>query len=418
MKEHLGTKVIFSFWVIVLFWAVVFWGRNSASSFAAEPELPENPTIGSEVFIRKGCMNCHTILGEGGTVGPDLGNTKLHLSFMDLAGIMWNHSPQMERKFREEKFRRPRLNSEEMQNLIAFLYYLDYFDKPGDPVEGEKLFQEKKCSTCHSLGGKGGMMVPTPPQPPRLDRFKQYVSPIFFTTALWNAMKNMTQAMRMHHHQDMDQPVFRENDVANILSYINAAGIVKEEYSRVYITPGNPNTGRALLVQKGCVQCHTTGRSGESGKISLRAQDLRGSLTQIAGTIWKHGPKMWAKMAELEIPTPKFTVEEMSDLIAYLYFLQHVDEPGDPLRGKKLFQEQEKGCHKCHPIRGVGGDKKIAPDLATEKNLDTPVDIIRAMWNHGSEMEEKMQEKGVTWPKMEKGEMMDLVEFIRSQRAE
>ncbi len=416
MKEHVGRKMIFFFGAMVLFWTVVLLGGNSVPSFAAGPELPENPIIGSEVFIGKGCMGCHTILGEGGSVGPDLGKTGLHRSFMDLAGIMWNHSPQMERKFQEQKIRRPRLSSEEMKNLLGFLYYLDYFDKPGNPVEGEKIFREKRCSTCHSLGGKGGMVGP-PPSPPPLDRFKQYVSPIFFATALWNAMKNMTQAMRTHHHQNMERPFLRENDVTNILAYIKAAGIVKEEYTRVYITPGNPNTGRVLFVEKGCVQCHATGKSGESGKTSLRTQDLMGSLTQIAGTIWKHGPKMWAKMAESDFPIPAFTEGEMSDIIAYIYFLQHVDQPGDPQRGKRLFQEQEKGCHKCHPIQGIGGDKEIAPDLATEQNLDTPIDIIRAMWNHGSEMEEKMKEKGVTWPKMEKGEVNDLIEFIRSERA-
>jgi len=122
-----------------------------------------------------------------------------------------------------------------------------------------------------------------------------------------------------------------------MLAYIKAAGIVKEEYTRVYITPGNPNTGRALFVEKECVKCHTSESSGESGKISLKAQDLKGSLTQIAGTIWKHGPKMWAKMAESDFPTPEFTEEEMSDIIAYVYFLQHVDQPGDPQRGKRLF---------------------------------------------------------------------------------
>ncbi len=408
-------EMIFPYRIVLLFWVLVLYGLNSTPSFAGELKLPENPVIGSEVFIRKGCIKCHTILGVGGTVGPDLGNIRFDRSFMDLAGTMWNHSPAMERKFQEEKVRRPRLTSEEMKNLIAFLYYLDYFDKPGNPEEGEKLFKTKRCGTCHSLGGKGGMAVLQPPPP--LDRFKQYISPIFFTSALWNAMNNMTQAMRTHHHPNLERPFFRENDVINILSYIKTAGVITKEYTRVYITPGNPNSGQALLLKKGCVQCHTTTGQKEHGKIELRALDLRGSLTQIAGTIWNHGQKMWAMRTELGFSIPDLTVEEMSDIVAYLYFLQHIDEPGDPRRGKQLFQEQEKGCGKCHPIRGVGGDKEIAPDLATEKDLDTPIDIIRAMWNHGTEMEEKMEEKGVTWPQMEKGEMIDLMEFIRSQRA-
>jgi len=408
--------MVFPYRIVLLFWAVVLSGLNSGPSLAEELKLPENPAIGSEVFIRKGCIKCHTILGVGGTVGPDLGSIRLDRSFMDLAGTMWNHSPAMERKFQEEKFRRPRLTSEEMKNLIAFLYYLDYFDKPGNPEEGEKLFQKKRCGTCHSLGGKGGMAVLQPPPP--LDRFKQYISPVFFVTALWNAMQNMTQAMHTHHHPNMERPFFRENDLANILSYIKSVGVVNKEYTRVYLTPGNPNTGRALFVEKECVQCHTSTSQAGQGKIGLRALDLRGSLTQIAGTVWNHGPKMWAMMTGLGFPIPELSVEDMSDIIAYLYFLQHVDEPGDPRHGKQLFQEQEKGCGKCHPIRGIGGDKEIAPDLATEKDLNTPIDIIRAMWNHGAEMEEKMEEKGVTWPKLEKGEMIDLIEFIRSLRTD
>lgn len=416
MKKYVRIKKVFCCGFVLLFWTVIIFGWKIFPSFAAESTLPENPAIGSEVFIRKGCINCHTILGVGGTIGPALGGARLHLSFMDLAGIMWNHSPAMERKFLEEKFRRPRFTSEEMKNLMAFLYYLDYFDQPGNPEEGKRLFQEKKCSACHSLGGKGGMALSPPPHPPPLDRFKQYVSPIFFVTALWNAMKNMTKAIREHHHQNMERSLFRENDLSNILSYIKAEGIVKGEYNRVYITPGNPNTGRALLAEKGCVRCHTTEKPEKSGKISLIAQDLRGSLTQIAGTIWNHGPKMWNKVEESDITIPEFTEEEMSDVISYLYFLQYVDEAGNFKRGEQLFREQEKGCQKCHPLRGVGGDKDIAPDLATKENLDSPVDFIRAMWNHGAEMEEKMQEKGVTWPKMEKGEMIDLMAFIRSKR--
>lgn len=405
MKIPICHKPLFSGLIHLLFVVALFVELNNAASFAAESQLPENPAIGSEVFIAKGCIRCHTILGVGGTVGPDLGNVRLPLSFMDLAGIMWNHSPAMERKFREEKFTRPKLTSEEMKNLIAFLYFLDYFDKPGDSERGAKLFQRKKCSICHSIGGQGGK-VGKP-----LDPFKQYLSPVFMTTAMWNEGKKMAQSA---HNQGLKGIVFRKDDVADILAYIRAAGVITKEYDRVYVSPGNPNSGQALFVEKKCVQCHTTAKLKEGTKIPLRALYLRGSLSQITGTIWNHADKM----AEANFPLPELTEEEMADLMAYVYFLQRVDETGDPLRGKRLFQEKEKGCQKCHPLSGVGGDKEIAPDLATEKNLDTPIDIIRAMWNHGAEMEAKMQEKGVTWPKMAEGEIMDLMAFIRSQRAQ
>lgn len=407
MKEHPWAKTLFLLGAAVFFGAMFLGGGQSAPSFAQEPELPQNPVAGSEVFINKGCPKCHNIWGDGGTVGPDLGKIQFHLSFMDFAGLMWNHSPQMERKFREVKFRRPLFTSAEMKSLIAFLFYLDYFDQPGDPVKGEKIFGEKKCGTCHMIGGEGGDIGPP------LDRFKQYASPIFIATALWNKGNKMAQARQ---DLDMKGPLFKGNDVADILSYIKVAGVLTKEPVRVYVTPGNPNIGRELLAEKKCLQCHFDGSEPEPGKVGLRAPDLKGSLSQIAGTIWNHGRRMWSRMEASDISVPQLTEEEMSNIIAYLYILQHIDEPGDAERGKRLFQEDEKGCEKCHSIGSVGGDIDIAPDLAAEKNLDTSIDIIRAMWNHGAEMEKIMQEEGVTWPRMEKGEMMDLIEFIQSER--
>ncbi len=38
-----------------------------------------------------------------------------------------------------------------MVDVIAYLYFLDYLGTPGNPLEGEKVFQTKACINCHSL---------------------------------------------------------------------------------------------------------------------------------------------------------------------------------------------------------------------------------------------------------------------------
>src|SRR5512134_3227989 len=57
--------------------------------------LPGNPLEGSQLFTDKGCLLCHAINGVGGAGGPDLGQGILKGSLLDIAGVMWNHSPGM-----------------------------------------------------------------------------------------------------------------------------------------------------------------------------------------------------------------------------------------------------------------------------------------------------------------------------------
>ncbi len=62
-------------------------------------QLPESPIEGGKLFMEKGCVNCHAIHGLGGVGGPDLGRVQAAWSFLDIAGVMWNHEPKMEAEF-------------------------------------------------------------------------------------------------------------------------------------------------------------------------------------------------------------------------------------------------------------------------------------------------------------------------------
>ncbi|MFQ5898881.1 MAG: c-type cytochrome [Candidatus Methylomirabilia bacterium] len=371
------------------------FGGHASLSFL----LPGNPLEGSHLFFGKGCLRCHAVHGIGGSTGPDLGRGIMNRPLLEIAGVMWNHSPGMEHVFQERHVVRPKFGAEEMASLLSFLYYLGSLDPPGDAAVGARLFRQNGCQGCHSLGGKGGTVGPS------LDEYSRYASPLFLTTALWNKGQAMAKAMAKRR---VPRPTFRGNDIPDLLAYIRASGGGLE---RVYAPPGSPEQGEELFREKRCVECHSV--RGDGGKVGPDlGATLTGSLMRIAGRMWNHGPKMWAKMAERGIQVPSFRAEEMSNLISYLYFFQFIDAPGDAGRGQAVYRE--KRCGACHALRGVG--EKVGPDLAEEEKLDTPVEIITEMWNHAGHMEEKMLKENVAWPVLKGGEMADLISYLLSIR--
>jgi len=384
---------------------IVSLGGGLASVVAAEDAssafLTSNPLDGGQLFQAKGCPRCHSIYGVGGGAGPDLGQGILKRSLLDIAGEMWNHSPGMAHVFQEQRAVRPTFTPEEMSSLLSFLYYLGSMDPPGDAALGARVFVEQRCQSCHSLGGKGGT------QGPPLDKYAEYASPIYLTTALWNHGKAMSGIMEQLH---IPRPVFEKNDISNLLAYIRTVGA---EPGRVYIPPGNLQRGEKLFLEKQCVNCHSLKEEGGKVGPNLRAK-LMGSLMTIAGGMWNHAPKMWGAMNTRGINVPSITPGEMSDLLSYVYFLQFIDLPGDAKRGLVVYHE--KGCGKCHALSGVRGT--VGPDLTKVEKLQTPLEVVTEMWNHASTMEEKMLEESVVWPVFKGGEMSDLVAYLLALRRE
>jgi mono/diheme cytochrome c family protein len=361
--------------------------------------LPGNPLEGSRLFADKGCLRCHAVQGVGGTTGPDLGRGMLNRPLLEIAGVMWNHSPGMEHFFQEKRIARPKFEPAEMASLLAFLYYLGSLDRLGDPAIGARLFSEKRCQQCHSIDGKGGSVGPA------LDRFSRYTSPLFLTAALWNRGKAMAVKMQ---ERGVPRPTFEGNDISDLLAYIRSQGRGTE---RIYVPPGQPRRGEKLFTEKRCVECHSV--RGHGGKVGPDlGVVLKGSLMRIAGSMWNHGPNMWMKMAERGIQIPSLSTEEMADLISYLYFFQFIDAPGDANRGLAVYRE--KRCATCHSLRGSGG--KVGPDLAMLEKLDTPLDVVTGMWNHAATMEEVMLGANVTWPVLKGGEMADLISYLFAVR--
>ena len=100
----------------------------------------------------------------------------------------------------------------------------------------------------------------------------------------------------------------------------------------------------------------------------------------------------------------------MADLVAYLYAVRYFADPGDPRKGRELLTA--KGCLGCHSLEATGG--KVGPDLARVKGLDSAVDVITALWNHGFIMAERAERRQVAWPRFRPEEMAHLVAFLQT----
>lgn len=173
--------------------------------------------------------------------------------------------------------------------------------------------------------------------------------------------------------------------------------------------PGDPANGARLFGQKGCGQCHSF--SGQQPGIGpdLSKKHFYGSMLELATRLWNHWPQMAERIQQMRLSWPQFTQNEMADVIAYIYYLPYLDEPGDPARGKKLFAD--KGCNKCHSLAGKGGN--IGPSLDGMSRYASPLFIAQAMWNHGQEMDERMKQLGIKRPRFQGKEMVDLLAYIR-----
>jgi len=373
------------------------------SSILGQTLLPENPAKGSRLFVSKGCVKCHALKGEGGKIGPDLGKIDLGETQLDLAIKIWNHIPSMVLSMERVRMVKPEINGQEFIEISAFLYFLRFFDEPGNATRGRGLYIEKGCVQCHPFIGRGKQGEPS------LALMPQNLSPVFLSQVLWNHGPDMIARMVQ---LGMKWPEFNGTEMMDLLEFIktNAKG-AKEA---AFIIPGNPRKGRQIFTNKGCFQCHTIRGEGkkEGSDLGKKAKNFYKTLTQIASSMWNKGPMVLAKMAQTSQGIPRFTPEEMADLLAFLYFLHFIDEPGNPGIGKRLFLD--KGCAKCHFMEGKPGEW-MSIDLSKYQGK-TQMEIIASIWNHSTEIQKAAQEKGFQWPQFNRGEASDLLEYIRSAK--
>jgi cytochrome c551/c552 len=143
---------------------------------------PGDPKSGEKLFGQKGCIQCHARGKQ-----YDLAKKKeFPRTLAQLAGVMWNHSQEMRKGMEEKGIGFPHLSTQEMADLVAYLFSTRYFDEPGNAEMGKAVFIKKQCNLCHAKGVKEQ----------DLSRLKGQISPILMAQAMWNHGQAMLEKMR------------------------------------------------------------------------------------------------------------------------------------------------------------------------------------------------------------------------------
>jgi mono/diheme cytochrome c family protein len=313
--------------------------------------------------------------------------------------MFWNHTPRMIEAVRNRGVQWPSLNEKDLTNVISYIYYVKFFDEPGDPDQGERWFRDKGCIQCHAVGGKGSDVARA------LDDYARYVAPIALAEGMWNngpAMQTTQMA------RGVPIPTFDGREIADIQAFIRRDSRLADR-NVVLFPPPDPNQGRELYLSKGCVSCHGPAGRGTTFGPDLRAAIQQLRVSEIAGKLWNHSFRMSGAMQSRGIAFPHFEGSEMADVIAYLYYLRFYDEEGDAKAGELAFWR--KGCSGCH--MGDGKPARIGPDLTHSSAATTPLGLATAMWNHAPAMYDRAQIQDVQWPRFEGDEMRDLAAYLR-----
>ena len=176
--------------------------------------LPADPRRGRRLFREKACVECHTAEDEGGDTGPNFNAEQTRASTLtEMAGQMWNHSPEMWQAMKAKGIERPVFEGQEMADLIAYLYSVRYFELGGNPDTGRQRFAERSCARCHGEEATGGE------HGPNLRGGSVPVTPVTLARALWHHGPRIYQRTQ---ELGMDWPTLEENDLGHLMAFLNA----------------------------------------------------------------------------------------------------------------------------------------------------------------------------------------------------
>jgi mono/diheme cytochrome c family protein len=246
---------------------------------------------GKQAFAARHCAQCHGITSSPLAAAPPVAKWESLADPVVLAQQMWNHGAKMREEFSKKKLTWARITAQELTDMLVYLQNLpetrslasNFAFPPSDP--GEKLFVSKGCSGCH-VGAK---------------------------MALENRLHNQTLteiAVDMWNHQPSMKnppPNLSQEEMRQLISYI---------WARQYFRgAGSADRGKKVFGDAHCATCHNDPASG-APKLAKGA-DAHSDITMVAA-LWSHGPRMLELMNERKIAWPRFTAQQMSDLIAYL----------------------------------------------------------------------------------------------------
>jgi mono/diheme cytochrome c family protein len=360
---------------------VIVAGSLALCSALAASIVPGDARRGEQLFQSEQCIQCHSVNGRGGTAAPDLAR-RIDRNYTPtvMASLMWNHAPQMWAAMKQQGVKQEQMTPEKAADLFAYFVSARYFERPGDAARGKQLFAAKRCADCHGVTSSPDAAAPpvakwesladpvvlaqqmwnhgaqmkqelakrkiSRPElsaqdltdmlvylqnlPETRNLARNFSFPpsdsgekLFSSKgctechvgkrALEVLLKNQTLteiAVDMWNHQPSMKnppPTFTPEEMQQIIQYIWA-----KQYFR---GSGSAARGKTVFAAKNCATCHNDPASG-APKLG-KGKDAYSDITMVAA-LWDHGPQMLESMSARKLPWPRFTAQEMEDVIAYL----------------------------------------------------------------------------------------------------
>lgn len=332
---------------------------------------------GARLFETLNCVQCHSVNGKGGTVGPDLGRM-LDRGFTPatLAATMWNHAPGMWGAMRNRQISTGDLDEQDAQDLMAFFYAARFFEKPGDAGRGKHAFESQGCEGCHAVSAAR--------------QWTALTDPMALASAMWNHRGEMQAASAS---KGAAAPHISAQDLTDILVYLrNQPGEASAGTFRVEVT----GAGQAVFQSSGCAKCHQT--------VDALAAKVQGkTLTEIAAEMWNHAPRMAAAGAA----AVQLSSDQMRALVSAFWAAKFFTDSGRPSAGAHVFAA--KNCTVCHNDSASG-----APHLPAAGREFSGATMMSVLWRHGPRMLDQMKSKNLEWPRFDGAQMADLIAYLNS----
>ena len=266
-----------------------------------------NAKTGERLFTAKGCVQCHAVGGKGANVGPALDALKRANSPVLVAARMLSHGPRMAEAMKAKGIERPTFKRNELVDVIAYIRATAKDPGgetaqvvPGTPERGEKLFRDKHCAACHTIGGKGGKVGP------ELGH-AHHVSLTQFAGLMWNHGPAMWTRMK---ERGIEVPQLTGQEMADIVAYL---------YTSHYFDPaaGSSARGQQVVQTKGCVACHSV--RGKGGKVAadFATSNVVGSPAALVAAMWNHSRSMEDQAAKQGLKLQRLKGQELADVAAY-----------------------------------------------------------------------------------------------------
>jgi cytochrome c2 len=347
-----------------------------AALAARAADLSADSSRGEQVFETVACVQCHSVNGKGGSVGPDLGRM-LDRGFTSatLAATMWNHAPGMWAAMRDRQIVAGELNEQAAQDLMAFFYSTRFFEKPGDAARGKRAFEGRGCAGCHDLKNSS--------------QWAAIADPIALAEAMWNHRAQMQSAAAS---KGGPLPQITAQELTDMLVYLRNVPGGRDKTGVFRIEPAR--AGDTVFQSAGCAKCHQT--------VDALAQSVQGeTLTEIAADMWNHAPRMAAAGA----PAVTLAPGQMRDLVSSFWSAKFFTDAGHPAAGARVFGA--KNCAVCHNDAASG-----APHLPAQGREFSSASMVSVLWRHGPRMLDAVKAKGLEWPRFDGSQMADLIAYL------